>query len=56
MRETTYSFAKNLFSPDQIKGINEQVKKSFISGSDYLATSAKASLMVEIYTYLRVKK
>ena len=43
MRETTYSFAKNLFSPDQIKGINEQAKKSFISGSDYLATSAKKS-------------
>ncbi len=51
MRETTYSFAKNLFSPDQIKGINEQAKKSFISGSDYLATSAKKSSNVK-FLYL----
>ncbi len=51
MRETTYSFAKNLFSPDQIKGINEQAKKNFISGSDYLATSAKKSSNVK-FLYL----
>ena len=29
MRETTYSFAKNLFNPNQIKEINELVQKNF---------------------------
>ena len=51
MRETTYSFAKNLFNPNQIKEINEQVKKNFISGSDFLATGAKKSSNVK-FLYL----
>ena len=51
MRETTYSYAKNLFNPNQIKEINTQVQKSFITGSDFLATGAKKSSNVK-FLYL----
>ena len=41
MREATYSYGKNLFSMEQIKEINLQINKSFISGSDLPALTAK---------------
>jgi len=41
MRETTYSFAKNLLNKDQISELNKLINKSFIDKTeDNLATGA----------------
>ena len=47
MREATYSYGKNLFSMEQIKEINLQINKSFISGSDLPALTAKKTSNVK---------
>ena len=47
MREATYSYAKNLFSMEQIKEINLQINKSFITGSDLPALTAKKTSNVK---------
>mgnify|MGYP001501389547 CR=1 FL=1 len=48
MREATYSYGKNLFSMEQIKEINLQINKSFISGSDLPALTAKKNFKCKI--------
>ena len=41
MRETTYSFARNLLNNEQIKELNSEIKKYSIKGEDSPATGAK---------------
>ncbi len=41
MRETTYSFAKNIFNSEQIKEINNVIRNSFIDGKDLQAVEAR---------------
>ena len=40
MRPSPYGYAANLFSPDQIKEINESVKSNLLKSSDIAAKSA----------------
>ena len=56
MRETTYSYAKNIFNSDQIKEINNVIKDNFIEGKDLLATGAQKSSDVKFLRLGPVQK
>ena len=50
MRETTYSYAKNLFNKDQIKELNNIILKNLINNTqDRLATGAIKSSQVKFF-------
>ena len=51
----TYTFAKNLFSEEKIKELNEQINKNFIKGEDSPASDSVKTSSVKFLKYSSIK-